>query len=414
MTLTRRITADLRANPMAHGALLLVPAIQYGLNYFVSCAAVLFMALAWHTRMRVLPFPSAVVAMAVSFSLLWSALYLPDAPILLREARLAVGLVLLFWMLAGAPRHDLEAFNGNWALILLTALAIFAVAQAVGGKAGIALYMPKRLFVNSTDNVLADGWVQQAREHGFAFKIRPSAAFSEPSYMGVVSLFLNFICIHTLKGRKQIAASLIAIAACGICQTFYGMIANMLVTGAYHHRRIDKTLVISVCVMALALMALPIFAAEPSRIEKILTGDDVSAGLRITQPFELIGYVLEHEPFGIPLTAANHYFEQRGLIQPFEDAPFHNGSLSFLFAYGWLGFIILTMMLIAAGSPINALFMVLLMSQNGAPMDFDKLFMVTFAIQIARHAQARQKAQAGQDLATLPTTRLVAAQNVSG
>jgi hypothetical protein len=384
MTFTRRLLDDFRACPLAHILILLIPAIQYGLNYFASVAAVMFVLVAWHTRMRILPLQSALVVLAFSLSLLWTALFLPEAPNFLRETRLAAGLLLLFWMLAGTPRYDLSRFSGVWPLLVLAGLALFALAQAIGAKKGIALYMPKSIFINSDDISLASSWVEHAKEHGYDWVIRPSAGFSEPSYLGGASLVLNFICLHTLRGRQRIAATCLALAACAVSQTFYGLISNLLITGVFYHRRFDKVLMVSLGMLALMLVALPIFAAEPGRLENILSGNDVSATLRITQPFELIGYLLAHDPFGVPLTVASDYFQQHGLIEPFEDGPFHNGGLNLFFAYGWLGFPLFVMLLRVTGSGICALFMVLLMAQNGAPLDFDKIVMLTLAIQIVR------------------------------
>lgn len=386
MRWVRDVLDDFLACPLAHGVILLLPAIQYGLNYFASLAAVLFVLVAWNTRMRVLPVPTVLVVLAFSASLLWATVFLPDTPNLLRELRLAAGLLLLFWLLGGTPRYDLSRFNGMWPLAVMAGLALFAIAQALAAKKGIALYMPKSVFINSGDISLASSWVEQAKEHGYDWVIRPSAGFSEPSYLGGVSVVLNFICLHTLKGRKQWLATGLALVACAVSQTFYGLISNLLITGVFHHRRIDKVAVVSLGMLTLLILALPIFAAEPGRLEKILSGDDVSAGLRITQPFELIGYLLAHDPFGVPLTIASDYFQQHGLIEAFEDGPFHNGSLNLFFSYGWLGFPLLAMLLRVTGSGLCALFMVLLMAQNGAPLDFDKIIMFTLAIQIARHA----------------------------
>ena len=389
MTPARRVSADFlagfRACCLPHGMILLLPAIQYGLNYFASLAAVLFGLLAWHTRMRAQPLPTVLVVLAFSLSLLWATIYLPDAPNLLREFRLGAGLLLLFWLLAGTPRYDLDHFDGRWPLLIMGCLTFFVIAQALAAKKGIALYMPKSIFINSGDISLASSWVEHAKEHGYDWVIRPSAGFSEPSYLGGVSVVLNFICLHTLKGRKQWAATGLALVACAVSQTFYGLLSNLIITGAFHHRRIDKVAVVIVGMLTLLLLALPIFAAEPGRLQNILSGNDVSAGLRITQPFELLGYLLAHAPFGVPLTIAPGYFQQQGLIEAFEDGPFHNGSLNLFFAYGWLGFPLIVMLLRTAGGGICALFVVLLMAQNGAPLDFDKIIMFTLAIQIARH-----------------------------
>jgi hypothetical protein len=380
--------ADLRANPFAHGLILLVPAIQFGLSYFASVSAALFIALAAHMRMRITPLTTGIIMIAVSLSLAWNTLFLPDFPNLPREARLVVGLLLLAWGLNGQPRHDIAKFNGWWPLLMLAALAVAALLQFVAGRKGISLYVPTKFFVNDNDTALASAWVEQAREHGYDFKLRATATFSEPSYLGGVSLFLNFICLHTLRGRARLAANGTALVACLIAQTMFGLLANLIIMFAFYHRHLNKSVMLCLAAFGLAALALPIFAAEPSRIERILSGDDVSTGLRIFQPFEVLNQVLFHAPFGVPETTSLEYFIRNGLAERFADAPVQNGVFNVLFAYGWLGFAVMWMLLRTAGGGIYALFLLLLFCQNGASLDFDKIVMVTFAIHIARHIRA--------------------------
>jgi hypothetical protein len=384
----RSLTSTLRANPYAHGVLLLLPAIQYGFNYFASVGALLFGWTLWRTRLRALALPTAAVVAAAGLSLLWCVALSPDEPNWARELRLVVGLVVLFWALAGAPRHAAERFNGRWALGLLGALVIVAAAQWVGSMRGIPLYVPKWFFVNSADWSLASSWVEHAREHGYDFSIRPSASFSEPSYLGGVSLVLHFICLHTLTGRARKVATVITFSICIVAQTYYGLLSNLLVLAVFYERRAPKLLVLSAGMLALCLCALPLFAAEPSRLERIVSGDDVSTSLRVFQPFQLLGYVLVHAPFGVPITTASSVFLHANLIAPFEDSPFQNGLLNLLISCGWCGFPILVLLWRAAGGGICAVLAFLLMGQNGAPFDFDKIVMIIFAIQIARQAQA--------------------------
>ncbi len=395
-----RMIADLRANPFAHGLFLLLPAIQFGLSYFVSVAAVLFVLLAWHMRMRVMPMQTSIVVIAVSLSLLWATIYLPEMPNMPREMRLAAGMLLLAWGLNGTPRHDFSKLNGMWPLMVLLGLTFAALLQYVAGRKGIALYVPTKFFLNSNDISLAAAWAEHAREHGYDFTIRPSASFSEPSYLGGISLFLNFVCLHTLRGRARLLANLSAVAACLIAQTFFGLIANLVIMFAFYHRHINKSVMLCLAALGLATLALPIFAAEPSRLERILSGNDVSTGLRVFQPFELLGHVFSDAPFGIPMTASLEYFIQHGMVQRFEDAPFQNGALNVMFAFGWVGIAVLWMFLRTAGGGICALFLLLLMCQNGAPFDFDKIVMAIFAIHLARHIRSTT------DLHTL--TRLTA------
>ncbi len=383
-----RMIADMRANPFAHGLILLLPAIQFGLNYFASVAAVLFVMLAWHLRMRVTPLTTGIIVIAVSLSLIWTAVYLPEAPNMPREARLAVGMLLLAWGLNGTPRHDLARFNGRWPLVMLLALTFAALLQYVAGRKGISLYVPTKFFNNSNDVSLAAAWAEHAREHGYDFQIRPSASFSEPSYLGGISLFLNFICLHTLRGRARLLANGSALLACLLAQTMFGLVANLVIMAAFYYRHVNKSVMLCLPGLGLATLALPIFAAEPDRIEKILSGQDVSTGLRVFQPFELLSHILSQAPFGVPVTASLEYFILQGMVQRFEDAPFQNGAFNVLFAFGWLGFAVLWMFLRTAGGGICALFLLLLFCQNGAPFDFDKIVMAIFAIHLARHVRA--------------------------
>ncbi|HEY3599752.1 MAG TPA: hypothetical protein VGL08_19825 [Paraburkholderia sp.] len=395
-----RMFEDFRANPFAHGLILLLPAIQFGLSYFASVAALLFVALAWNIRMRVTPLTTGLIVIAVSLSLIWTTIYLPETPNMQREARLAVGMLLLAWGLNGQPRHNIAKFNGYWPLLMLLALTFVALLQSVAGRKGISLYVPTRFFINSNDVSLAAAWAEHAREHGYDFKIRPSASFSEPSYLGGISLFLNFVCLHALRGRARLVANVSALVACVIAQTAFGVVANLVVMFAFYHRHINKSVMLCLAALGLATLALPIFAAEPSRIERILSGNDVSTGLRVLQPFELLNHVLSETPFGVPVTASLEYFIRQGMVQRFEDAPFQNGAFNMLFALGWLGFAVLWMFLRTAGGGICALFLLLLFCQNGAPFDFDKIVMAIFAIHLARHVRATT------DLHTL--TRLTA------
>jgi hypothetical protein len=98
----RSVISTFRANPSAYSVLLSLPAIQYGFNYFASVGALLFGLTLWRTRLRAVALPTVAVVVAASLSLLWCFALLPDEPHLPRELRLVVGLVVLFWALAGA------------------------------------------------------------------------------------------------------------------------------------------------------------------------------------------------------------------------------------------------------------------------------------------------------------------------
>lgn len=407
MNALRSFRAAWRGDRFAHGFILLLPAIQYGLNYFVSVAAFLFLLTAWNTRWRIVPLPSALVFVAAGASLLFCAVVLPDEPNLLREARFTIGFVFLFVALWGTPRHAAQRVDGRFPLAMLIVLFLITAGQWLAAKKGIALFPPQRLFVESKDHALASVWVEHALEHGYAWKLRPAATFSEPSYLGCATLVLHFLCLHTLRRRLRWLAFIVAFATSLLAQTYFGLATNLLIFGAFNASRVPKALVfvsgvfvLSASLIALDTGALPASVmARTGRIERIVSGQDESVAIRIGQPFQLLGQVLAHAPFGVPMSATQSYFERYRLIVPFEDAPLQNGVFNLLFAYGWLAFPLLLLLWRAAGGGINGLFLLLVMAQNGAPLDFDKLTLIVFAIQIARHGRYRP--------ALTETTRLV-------
>lgn len=392
----RSFVASFRSDPYAHGMLMMLPAIQFGLNYFVSVASLLFLVMIWRTRLRVVLMPTAVVVVASAMSLLWCIAFQQDAPNFPRELRFTAGMIVLFWALSGARRETHRHFDPRWALGLLIALGGLAALQWLAGKRGIALYVPQSFFVNSSDWSLASSWVEHAREHGYEWSVRPSAVFSEPSYLGGVSLALHFICLHTMSGRARKAATIVAIATCLIAQTYYGLVCNLLIAAVFYRFRVPKPVILMSGLLALCLVALPLFAAEPGRLERILTGDDVSTSIRLFQPLQILGYVMTQAPFGVPITAATSIFEHAGLIQPFEDAPLQNGLIDLIMSYGWLGLPMLALLWRVAGGGLSALFVFLLMGQNGAPLDFDKIVMIVLAIHLVRQARGAQHAAASR------------------
>ncbi|MGG1945036.1 hypothetical protein AB1286_09510 [Trinickia sp. NRRL B-1857] len=396
----RALLAAWRGNRFAHGLILMLPAIQYGKSYFLSVATVLFLWTAWNTRLRIVPLPIAMALIATGASLVFCAVVLPDEPILPREARFAVGLLFLFAALWGAPKHAAHRFDGRFALGMLIALFLVTAVQWVAAKKGIALFPPQRLFTNPDDQALASAWVEHAREHGYAWTIRPAAAFSEPSYLGCMTLLLQFLCLHTLRPRLRWLALFTALATSFLAQTYFGLTSNLLIFAAFHASRVPKSFALAAGVLALSAGllavetgALPAAAMKSTgRIERIVSGDDPSVAIRLAQPFQLLGDVFAHAPFGVPISAAESYFVRHRLIVPFQDEPFQNGVFNLVFAYGWLALPLLLLLWRASGGGVAGLFMLFVLAQNGAELNFDKLVIIVFAIQIARHGRYRATA----------------------
>ncbi|GAB3627444.1 hypothetical protein PTE30175_02134 [Pandoraea terrae] len=373
-----------------HGALLLVPFIQYGLNYFASIAALLFGWMLIRTRGHIAVGATLLTMAAMSLSLIWGALNISVEPNLLREFRISGGLVVLFWFLSARVQPGYRHLDGRWPLGVMMALAILTAVQAVASANGIPIVAPSWWFVNNGDVSLADTWVTHAAEHGYQWTVRPSAGYSEPSYLGGVALFLHFLCLHTLRGRGRLAATVVAISTCAMAHTAFGILSNVLIAVLFRWGRFRGMLLLMPAAGMLLVIALFVFAGEGSgRLALILSGSDTSTLIRVVQPLGVMFHVLTEAPFGMALTVAQTYFKQIGLIGPFDDAPFHSGVFNLVYQYGWMSAPLMVLLWRTAGGGLSAIFLFLLMSQNGAALDFDKLFMYVFAIQVARCARDR-------------------------
>jgi hypothetical protein len=215
-----------------------------------------------------------------------------------------------------------------------------------------------------------------------------------------MTLLLQFVCLHTLRPKLRWLALAVAVTTSALAQTYFGLTTNLIIFAAFHAPRIPKSFAIALAVLALSAGllatvtgALPSSVAKSTgRIERIVSGEDESVAIRLVQPFELLGQVLTDAPFGVPITAAESYFVRHRMIVPFQDQPFQNGVFNFLMSYGWLALPLLWMLWRAAGGGANGLFVLFVLAQNGAELDFDKLVVIVFALQIARYRRYRAAA----------------------
>ena len=86
MSALRALLAAWRGDRYAHGFVLLLPAIQYGFNYFVSVAALLFVLSAVNTRSRSIPCMDQLPIAAVD----WIPATMPAAPNRMKQPRITV------------------------------------------------------------------------------------------------------------------------------------------------------------------------------------------------------------------------------------------------------------------------------------------------------------------------------------
>lgn len=188
------------------GIVLLIPALQLGLSYYVSVQVLAFLLAA-----AVVPLPLYIGSL-MSRGALLLALPVFLSPILqpvddVARAYLWCGRIYLCFLvfytaadLNWRPRVNWSYVSASIAVVTST-IVIFAVLQRLALAGGYTLYLPKEWYITNEENLATDLDVQ----YGFS---RASASFGEPSYLAFVIFSLYFV-VRCISPKGQIRTALV-------------------------------------------------------------------------------------------------------------------------------------------------------------------------------------------------------------
>jgi len=217
-------------------------------------------------------------------------------------------------------------------------------------------------------------------------KLRPSGTFSEPSYLGIFCISILILASSRPNWSKITRITyLLCIATIIICQSklaLFFCIAILFVKRKRNQRALERK--ISTFVFpGLFFLVLPFVGLIAKTLQS--SRGSVSIQNRIIEPFNYtLNFIIKH-PFGISFYKRITEFVDlsKGLSW---DVISHNSIFNFLFSYGVVGLLITFRILYIGGKDsILLLFLLSLLLQNGAFLDFDKLFIVSVVISIYRY-----------------------------
>lgn len=310
----------------------------------------------------------------------------------LREFRLAVLLAITIYLQRCQIRADFaEALLQLPWIKLTVALSVFAIVQYIGTHAGQNFFVPAFMFTNSDDPALGSSWADHAEEHSLELAIRPASLYSEPSYFGLILLFVHLIVI--LRGRSTtsliMSAGVIAVSA--LIASGFAVATNVTIAMVYYNRRSA----INLLIFFTAAVAVAFFVWSldftPQRIQSILDGSDASTSIRIVQPFNIIAEALTQSPFGFPVTGASSYFVYTGELNAYSDRPFQNGFFNLILSFGLLSFPILVLLFSGSRTLIGRLFILFALFQNGAYSEVDKVVLISIVSLLTARYRDRPK-----------------------
>lgn len=234
--------------------------------------------------------------------------------------------------------------------------------------------------------------IKEMNEKGFVLgrdiQIRPTAFYSEPSYLGMVLLVLIYAltCGREWKARFIVPIAL-ALATTVMAATASGTLSIAIFLVVNFRREIFKRW------MATLLIALPVgIYLLWGPLERVMLGidggsDEISGYIRLVKPFQNIvevfqaGYV-----FGVPF----HFAETILKPSEFGEGVGSSGGIGLdtgilnLLIFNGIGGLVVFGILAWLLRPIELLFVVLMGVSNGVVFGYDKGFLIALAIAYVR------------------------------
>lgn len=221
--------------------------------------------------------------------------------------------------------------------------------------------------------------------------IRPSATFTEPSYLGLFA-FANLITGVSLKSKYRDANYLIFISVATIIlsQSKSGIVLSILlfvvlVIAKLRNENINSLKMPKVA-LPLFIFSVFLFFFNISHIN-----DSASIRDRILIPVRIgFNFFLSH-PFGIP------YYQRLEMpVMQLQTANWfalsHNGLLNLVFDYGCLGLFVITILAFSLRNEgLLFLLFIYLGIQNGSFLDFDKAVIALYVVIFLRRCQRSQR-----------------------
>lgn len=363
--------------------------VQFGYSTNVSVATFGVMLLFLRSaplRLDVVPVLAFIVVSLLSLLSGFITVGMDGANILQQMRILFVGVMYVVLLgSSGLINLDYKFFTVT-GVILATSVMLL---QTLANLKGFPLVVPDYYFSLSDDGALAYKALQKSFEVGYTLIFRQSMTYSEPSYFGLILISLNFLSLATYgKTRNGYILFSMLLLASLVSGTLYGqlgLILSMLFWGA-SIRKLPSTRQSIFIIFLIGIMIFLFFFLDTlrQRLELVIFGSDISAITRIINPLKLIYHNFTNAPFGVPLSVAYNYYLHLGFYGVQDDPPLHNAFYNLFIAYGYLGFLVLLILLTKMKSKAEAFFFIIVMCQNGTIFTFDKLFIVAFTIQLSR------------------------------
>ncbi len=382
----------LLANKKTYQSLFLIICIlfvQIGYSVFFSFGSLGFFILFLCVKKQMNRYITNVITVffcgCIFLLILYSIRYGDSFLFAFRDMRISVIICCFILLINPKNRLKLQLNFNNIVFICTSTVFLFVLAQKILSAYNIYYVMPDEYYAID-DGVLASKWLKRSIEFGYDFSFRPSASYSEPSYLGFICCCLYYFEIHqpnTILTRitkiMLVTTVFVSASALGIG----GILILMLVDNWRKYILPNLPFIILLIAICTVLFSLEL---NDSRLALILKGSDESALTRFVKPFEIIFYNFTNgDILGIPYSCCiKHYLKLR-FYSTYDDPPFHNTLINLIINYGIIGFFLIYSFFFTLMRNIQEKFLFLIgLSQNGDFFIFGKVSIFLLFILVVR------------------------------
>jgi hypothetical protein len=382
------MTYDNKFNKILVGILLVCFVFQQiGFSYHLSFGTLGILVAIFFSRRQIKGrwiAESLIISAFVLVSYLWVVAKYGYTEGGLRVLRFAV--CALFLLLLARKQVVIGRLNYVWLVFAIAVATIPAWIQIFVTK---SFQVPLKYFAVGENLGLADS----AFLYDFyANTLRANGIYSEPSYLGMV-----LCCLYSFVWFKKSIFRDVLIAYLWVTQLLVGsllgvvgMVMLSLVFLWETRSEINIKILFSIFAVVLVGVFVALFLNENydfdvyNRVFSSDGQDDVSMQARILYPLILIyENMVNGDIFGIPINEFEHFL-YTGLYTDYSSFPGHNGFLALITQNGFVGIFIVFIIVKRVRNLIELLLLVLIGSQSGNFLSYEKVFTMVFVLTVFR------------------------------
>lgn len=226
----------------------------------------------------------------------------------------------------------------------------------------------------------------------YKYSLRTNGIYSEPSYLGMVLCCL-YLLLFSSDAKYRIPVMLFVVITQIVVGSGLGIVGMILLTFVLM-RRMSFRYWLPFVLVSIAIMWLLIGGvlsgydfAFGNRLASAGVAGDSSGVVRFLSPFLLIyENFINFDWFGVPSNFYSHYM-YTNLYGSMSDFPGHNGILGLLIQFGLFGILMLVVLSKRLKSQVEWVVVLIIGSQNGSFLTYEKVFSLIFVILALRSWQ---------------------------